>query len=655
MQIKYKIILLFSLLALIASSCPEENPDLVTPPSFSETVNVRFLNLSRNAQLALGFDEEKKTLNVGYYGFTDFFNPKNDSAFVSLYENNNMLFELERVVHFMRDINYVFTAVPNPLDFSKDTLYSFTNIGDIVVTEVEASVKFINLYADNEVSFSVVRGCPGGTSITSSFLRYLDNTPAEAQRADGDFIFSILKIIGNDFEIVGTYRTNFRPEKEYAILISGRENQPVDIFVIDELDLNSGLNEAQFVDNQVAKVKLNNLRSEPEVLIFNGMNIADIGANYQSNFIEMSACVSTSAETFTISSGSEVLFSPVVNEKYNAITYNTPISSSNTFGSELIIIPPPILNQNRVGKPVVRCLNLGNTEAALNVSIAANSNFINPNNQEAIRNFSSGVTLARRLDYQRLSQPVIIGSGYLPILVFNSREPADYLNSFVFNFEKDRNYLIVSYYDNGDTKYTVIDETKEDAEIPQFEEASIINFVNGDLSKQNHLIGLSNEFGTILENANVIYGGTLTSLISPSNAKLTFTDFSKNINIDPAKRILAIKNSDDIYTFQNNKVTPVEGGYRVRIANFSDKENIKISFQSGFQIKETFENINRFELSEYRTELSQGRIFVIADDLNTETTFFTSNEVNVSRYKLYTLVIVGNQINGYRLINLQDY
>lgn len=651
MKIKLKIIFLFSLLALIASSCPEEDPDLVTPPSFSESVNIRFLNLSRNSQLALGFDQEKITENIGYYGFTDSFKPENDSAFISLYENNTKLFELERVVKFIRDINYIYTAVPNPIDFSRDTLFSFTNIGDIVVSEVEASVKFINLYADNEASFSIVKGCPGGNTITTSLLKYLDYTPAEGQRADREFIFSILKIIGDDFEVIGTFKTEFRPEKEYTILMSGRENQPVEIFMIDELDLTSNLNEASNVDNQVTEIKLNNLTTNQETLYYNGVEIANVLPKFQSDFIEISACISTSAETFTIQSGSEIQFSPVVNEKYNAISYN----SSNTFGSELMIIPPPLLNLNREEKPVVRCLNLGNTDAALNVSIGANSNFINQDNQELIRNYSAGVNLARQLNYKILSQPSIIGEGNLPILIFNSREPADYLYSFMYKFEKNHNYLIVSYPDDNEIKYTVIDEGITNSEIPEFQEASIINFVNGDYSEQSHLIGLSNQNGSVLENANLLYGSSLTSLISPSLAKLSFTNSSTDINIDIGKRLLAIKDINDIYSFQTNKEEANQAGYKFRIANFSDKETAMIKVQTGVRIETIFDNVDRFELTPYHTELSQGRIFVICENNQNQEIFFTSSEVNVSRMKVYTFVLVGNQLNGYKLITLQDY
>ena len=100
MKINYKIIIIFSFLALLASSCPEENSELVTPPSFSKTVNIRFLNLNKNSEYSLAFDDVKVASLTTLYQMSNSFNPDNDSAFVSLYSNSNKINELSRVTFF---------------------------------------------------------------------------------------------------------------------------------------------------------------------------------------------------------------------------------------------------------------------------------------------------------------------------------------------------------------------------------------------------------------------------------------------------------------------------------------------------------------------------------------------------------------------------
>jgi hypothetical protein len=651
MKISYKIILLFALLALIASSCPEENPDLVSPPSFSESVNIRFMNMNKNAEFALAFDGNTVSTTNSLYQISKYFNPDNDSAFVSLLLNNNKVNELSRVTYFQRDINYIFASVPHPDDLNKDTIFTFTNLGDIVVTEVQASVKFVNFYADTKTNISIIEGCPGGTNLTKSPLNYLDYTSAEQLKAGEEYVFSVIKYLNEGYEIVGTFKSIFIPQQEYSIIIAGREDEEVKLFLLDELNLESTLIELEKVNTQTAKIKLNNLTENNQILTLNITQLIQTQSLYQSEFKDIPACQSANSETFTIESSSKVEFSPVVNQTYNAIAFNV----SNTYNTELMIIPPPELSKNRIDKAVVRCINLGAEDIGLNISIGANSNFVNTNSSDTIRNYSSGLALTNKLLYKKTSNPVLIESGLLPILVFNSKEPSDYLYSFVYNFEKNKNYLIVSYKMNNETKYTVIEEEIDNFDLVQLEEASIVNIINGNLDSKEQLITMSNSNGKILNNAKLSFGYTLTSLINASLTTISFDNNSQDINIESGKRVLVVNTNNQIYDFQTNRQISDENNFQIRIANFSDYEIVRVKTLAGIDTTQRYDAIDKNILSNYIKVNSQGRIFVIFEDRLSEKIFYTSPEVNVSRRKIYTLVLLGNKEKGYNLVTIQDY
>lgn len=652
MNIKLKISLLFLTLALIASSCPEERPELVTPPSFSETVNIRFLNLGRNVGLSLGLDSVPFSDLVSKYQMTKSFNPLNDSAFISLYEGNNFLFQLDRVVKFTRELNYIYIATPNPKDYTRDTLFSFTNIGDIVVSEVEASVKFVNLYADTNSRISFVKGCPGGEQISNSPLKYLDYTSADPQRAGEEFVFSLVRFFEDSFEIIGTFKTTFIPGGEYTILVNGKENETPEIFVIDELDIESNqIQTVDFVETQVAYIKQVNLSDQADQLNINGSSIGSVGVEEINDYSEIPACQSANSDTFTNTEGVEVFFSPEVNTEYIAISYNT----SSTIGRELTIISPPVLNQDRRNKAVIRCMNLSSDDVNFNISLGANSNYINLNSNDTIRNFSSGLNLASKLDLKSISNPVIIDPGLMPVLVFNSKEPADYLYSFNHNFERDKNYLIVTFEKNGQIKYTVLEQTEVNKQVEEKEESAIINVINGDYGNQNHLLNLNTAQGMILNNANLVFGNTVTTAIGKGSTDLSFTGNNTNLDIESGKRYYSIKTQEQIYNFENFKQSSDVSSYKFRVANLSDINAAKVRTIAGVDTTTRFEIIDAGTMSNYISVNSQGRIFVIFEDIINEEIVFTSPEVNVNRRKIYTFILVGNKETGYRLITLQDY
>lgn len=653
MNIKLKIILLFGALALIASSCPDERPELVTPPSYSETVNVRFLNLTRSVPLALAFDDLPVSDYVGKYKMSKSFHPLNDSAFISVLEGNNKVNELEKVVMFSRELNYIYTAIPNPKDYSRDTIYGFTNIGDIVVSEVEASVKFINLYADTNARFTFVRGCPGGEQINSSPLDYMDNTPAEPERAGDEFVFSLIKYMKNgDFELIGTFKSKFTAFGEYTILVSGREGESPEIFMIDELDLQQNiLNDVGKVESQVAYIKQVNLSDESDKLNLSGMELISTNVNDVSSFVEIGACQTASSETFSNGSGFEVEFTPEVNTQFIALSYNV----SSTINRELMIISPPVLNQNRSNKAVVRCVNLANESSGLNISLGANSNFINKYSNDTIRNFSTGLSLASKLAYKDMSTPKIIDAGLMPILIFNSQEPAQYIYSFLHRFEADKNYLIVSYIQNGIVKYTVLEQGEESSSVQEKSESAIINIVNGDKGSQSHKINLNCSEGQILNNAQLIFANTITSSVSAGSVDIGFSGSNSNINTQSGLRYYSIKTDKSIFEFSNPKQNIDYQAYQFRLANLSDIERARIKTISGIDTAVKFVKSDFGTMTNYTSVNSQGRIFVMIENRDNDEFVFTSPEVNVNRGKVYTYILVGNKENGYKLITLQDY
>lgn len=653
MNIKYKIAILFLSLALIASSCPDERPELVSPPSFSETVNLRFLNLSRNTSLSLGLDEIPTSDFVGKYQMTKAFNPSNDSAFISLYESNNQINKLEKVVKFTREINYIFVSTPNPKDYSRDTIFSFTNIGDIVVSEVEASVKFINLVADTNSRISFVSGCPGGEQISNSPLKYLDYTSADPQRAGDDFVFSVIRFFNDgEFDIIGTFKTNFQSFGEYSVIITGNENSNLELFVIDELDLQlNNLINVENVETQVAQLKHVNLSDFSDEIFVNSTQLLNNNSNMISDFRDISACQTASSDTFTNANDVEVLFSPEVNTDYIAVSYNT----SGTINTNFRIIAPPVLSVNRSGKAVVRCLNLIDDNSSLNYSLGANSNYLNLKSNDTIRNYSSGLSLASKLGFEALSNPVVLNQGLLPVLVFNSQEPAEYKFSFNHYFEADKNYLIITYLNNNEIKYTVIEQEEVNKNVEEKNESSIINIINGDILSESHFISLSTVDGLLLNNANLAFGNTIATAIDNGNNSLDFSSLNYNFNSEIGKRYYIIKTENDVFEFENNRINTDLTSFQFRIANLSDVKIARIKTISGIDTTTRFNAVDKGTMSNYLSVNSQGRIFVICEDLEKEEIVFTSPEVNVTRRKIYTFFIVGNKEKGYRLITLQDY
>jgi hypothetical protein len=655
-----KIIISISIIltSLIISSCIEENPALVNPPSKVDRVYVRFINLASDYNSRyLTFDGMNPTNNVDYATSSVAFHPPSDSATLSI-RNSNSEYTLPRLIKFSRDVYYSFFALPSAMNSQNyrnvDTIITLSTSLTMPDNSEDAYIKLFNAFPDSSTSFSLTIGCPNSKFIFSN-IRYKNVTSPVFIRT-GTVPISIIQTNNSKSDILGTYSVNIKAKGQYAIVILQDKNGNPDVYFLDELNLQSeALSPAQFVIEKNSTIRMVNLSSSYIDAIKNPANpIANnIAENYISHYATIKACDSPSLDSIIINSNnnyaSSISYSFEVLKNYSIIVAD----SSNTIAKKIVIVPP-LSTRNFNNKSIIRCVNLAWNYTELDVALSSRK-------LDTANGFSAGEVLARKLQYGQVGNEISLVPGSVPISVFGSSAPFQMLTNAMANLESNKDYLLIlTNDDNGNVKLSLVESTTENQQITFLQNTSFVQIINAISRTQS----VSLSVGNLIPSATLFYNNILATNLPTSNIDINFSinGQNKTINLTPDVNsrysiILCGDKENPDYIVVENPIQDVNLNIAsIRFINASNSLNA-VSVTDNIQDPPVFFAELNFKSSTFYYDLNKAKRYSYYFYDTEKITKLANIDFDITFGKKYTIIFAGtNKDNfGYNIMMMQDY
>lgn len=659
---KIKLIIISIGLLLVAAGCPRESEELLNPPSFKESVFVRLANLTNDdISLEMLLEPTDELFTTGELGFLEIskgLNPPSDSAIIDVRINGELQLDTLPYYQFSRGFNFLFIAVPSIEDRSFDTIIDFSNLGDSNLDRVNAQVKVFNAIPDTTIKLVVNVGCPGGQDVTGFPIAFKEFSFGEAIRAGEEISLTVLFQRGNELEQMSTFEYRFEQGGEYTVIATRNEADRVELFVIDENDIEMEmLVPMEEVEQKFTELRLINLTDNPISLSKNSEEvITDVEPNLISEYSPVAACVSINSETFTLSSNTmSFLYAPDVNQKYTGIVYTSEFSGLDT----LVFIDPPEINEVRDGRLHIRTMNLSEPETGLTISFGANSSSAL---EFGDRGFSSGTSLATDLSYGVISDGVFINPGIKPLIIFTSNEPGRYINSSLLDLEftgtNSDNGFIFGNRRNGVQNFYYVSEETPSGNLVPLETAVLTGIVNAYPSSESSIFALTTSIGNVLTDAQVLYQSGVTTLSSIGDNTIISDGVSLNYNVNAINRVLLIKTGQgngEFFEVQDLPMNPSNLNYKWRFINAAtDIPRISVTKSDGGPEQPVVSGLGYKEVSLVETIEVQSQIGLKFYNNATGEELLTTLNVPVSRNKAYSMIFAG-EAGNYSLIIQQEF
>lgn len=517
---------------IFLTSCIEEDPQLVNPPSKADKIFIRFINFSGDYQAKkMSFDNGISTNMVNYSKSTLAANPPADSSHISIININNQTeYKTSRLLKFSPNIYYSYVSLPGPLSQGNpkptDTIFTITSSLAMPNNTTDAYIKLVNLYPDSLKTFSLMLGCPSSTPLFSG-LRYMQQTSPSFVRT-GLVAFSIVSFKESIPEIIGTYSLQTKERGQYAVVIGKNQSDGIGVYTLDELDLTTNsFKDAPIIDKKYTNLKSINVSNKEISVIHNSSSV--ISQNQPLEWIsknnQIVACESQSKDTIAILSENQVVsnitYSFEVLENYLLVVAD----SGKKLASKSVILPPTRIS-NYNNKALIRVVNLAWDFQNIDVSIGSRQD------KSSGLGYSSGNALVKNLEYGKYSEPILINEGSIPLSIFTSFEPSEMLDNSNSYVNKNKEYLlVVSQNQKGELLKYMIDTELEDTPFQSNEKTSFVQILNAVTDVDLVNISINND----IENGKLFYTNVLaTNLLYPNNNITVKSDKSEiGITINP--------------------------------------------------------------------------------------------------------------------------
>lgn len=580
----FRISLIIILVMLIAASCIQENPDLVNPPDKTASIKFRFFNLSLDKnQKQFEVTDGGKTPYIDWGRISSTFNPPADTGFIRTLSNNNIEFQQELLVRFLRNTNYTYVGLSSTVcdDRSSckiDTLIAIRTTAAIPENNFEALLKFMNAFPDTNVRFSVRLGCPSGEALFG-FTNYKQYSISPITVRSGEFNFSVIKtefINGvQENTYLNLYTANFDPRGQYLIITHEDSNGDVQVSIIDENDdTENSLRPAQIVPLRTTEVRaINMTSSQVSINMRDGTPIDDnISPLSIDDYMTIEACKSSALDSIDINANntlkSSIYSSLEVLSKYSIIVFD---SADVKTGASLLVHPLK-LNVAVDGKAVVRVVNTIEGFDGLNVSIGARKE---ENRQLHPNGYAAGIALARRLQFGEISNPAVIDPGPAPLSVFTASEPSRLLIAANSYLEADKSYLLIISKDElGQIQISIIEENDQNKNVEYLKKGVFFQLVNAmsDNSSLSISLNSSTTGKEVLNNADLQITNSLATVIESGSQSITINGKNIDISAEESDRVMIVAagDKDNLQAIQN-KFQPLtseqNGIFRIRFVN----------------------------------------------------------------------------------------
>lgn len=606
----YKNLIFFLTALLFFNSCIQENPDLVNPPPYRETVRVRLINLASDfIPRQLNFDDKTFTAPVNYMEISELIKPPADSCFISIMKENNTEFKHSRKIIFSRSTIYTFFSLPSPNNSPNyrnvDTIIFTMTLTGLLPKPLTSYIKVINVFPDTTVSFSVALGCPNGVLLTSHLGYRMESQMSEIH--SGENHFSIVKHKNHENIILDLFKVELKTNNQYALIILQNKQGQEEVLLLDEFDGTiQALKPVTIVPQRYSQIRTINLtnktinsKKEPDEDLIKNLQPMKV-----SEYKNVSACNSNNLDTFLVSSDNQILAetetSLMVAEKYTLIAFD----SANI--TKLIIAEPIQLFEERKNRSTIRVVNISHKYPGLRVSLGARTDKDNP------LGYTSGEILASESLFGTISPFVLLKAGFLPISVFTSAQPSKLLFTTIARIDENKNYLlIVSDNPNNTLNIAIVEENEENENITFLEEAVFFEFVHLTPGINNVTISIP----PIIDNAKVFYSSSISTIIPKNTEYITIQNNNFPINPEIGKRLLTIATGDkqniDLYVESNFPMVTTPNAYNRRFINACKERKL------------------------IRIRLDCETCFILADSLAYKTSSFTENVPRESKYSLF--------------------
>jgi len=657
--LKSKKILLFGIISLLLSSCIDEDPQLVDPPSKVDRIYVRYINFSGDFQpKKLAYDQGSATNNIEYAKTSKAEHPPVDSSHISILNSNNQTeYKTQRLLKFSPNIYYSYVSLPGPLKDGNpkptDTIYTISSSLAMPAYSTDAYIKLVNFYPDSLKTFSLMLGCPSSVPLFSG-VRYLQQTSPTFVRT-GTIAFSVVSFKDGIPNIIGTYSLVAKERGQYAVVIAQTKDGGIGVFTLDEMDITeNAFLPAPLINQKYTNLKSINLSSKDVTILHNNtvaiqnQSVENISPNKQ-----LTACESQTKDTITIISDnqkkSEQIYSFEVLENYLVIFAD----SSNNYSSKSVIIPPARVT-NYDNKALMRVVNLAWDFQDIDVSIGSRQDNSNP------LGYSSGIALVKNLKYGKYSEPMLINDGNLPISIFTSFEPSEMLDNSNSVIEKNKEYLLVITQDiKGNLTKYLVDTQLENVNLKSIPKTSFVQILNAisDLDLVN--ISINND----IENGKLYYTNILATNLLFKNNKIQIKSEKSSLEIDINPKIdyrytliLCGTSSNLDYILLENKIEKINPLFaQIRFVNtIQDLQQVKVV--------ESIKDTSVIAILPYKEYTFYSNLDKIKRytyyffDGNTMKSFLNFNfEATLGRK--YSLILVGGSKtkNKYASVLLQEY
>ncbi len=650
----------------IFTGCPTENDNLVNPPSNSTLVFVRAVNLSGDfvsVDMNIG---ESVLGQINFQDVSNTINPPLDSVDLKVLRNNEVILQPFRKQRFTRNLNYTFFIIPSgPKDSVQRKVDSILVLNSSIVKPNEVDkclLRFLNVYSDSVNTYSLKLGCQNGSNLATN-LQYRNHSQYNSVNS-GVSSYTIVKNTSGVETNIGTFEITLSEKLEYLIYLTKGRDEKEEIFLIDENGRNlNSIQKLTALTQTQTQLRFINLTDDFASLSESqGTNIINsIPADNYSDYKLISACSSNSLDKLIINSdkyGEASIFTSLeLNQKFTLLGYE-----SNNVLKGFIVKQFRIFN-NWNGKSVVRVVNLYDSETSLTVSIGARNDASIPS-----LNYKAGEILASALPFETMGAANITQSGYLPLTIFNNKQPIDYITGAVENIEANKSYLLILKGKDGEKpKITLVEEFYDGGD-----KSDNIKYANEGVFYQIANCNKSNDLqkfslGNIIQNANLYYGSVISGVVEAKDYQLTFNQTKQTLSFKSDKKPIFIsigdKNNNEILdlstiSFDLNGKTIYQ-----RYVNASpDIDSLSlflnvfgenaIPFLTGLEYK----SVTDYSINSFDTKFTLFATNSIDTNLLARVT-----DIKFSYRKAYTLVFTGvsNKVNdietGYNMIIIQEF
>lgn len=679
---KIKIIRIYSSATILAmlfflSGCPDENDGLVNPPSQAETINIRFINLAGDYSPRTAQFTNETVGPISYAQSSEANNPPDDSVKVTIQKNGQDEYKKDLQVKFFRELNYTFFAIPtSPSDSThpKDVDSVIVINTSLTIPDVtnDGYIRLVNLYPDTTTNFSLTLGCAGGTALAGG-VTYRGVSSSEPV-VSGQNTFSITYFKDGATQSLGLFGLDMDQKGEYAFIIIENQSGEPEVYVLDELNTTeTAFSKAEPIESKETFIRTISFSSRDFDINLDDQILAMSPQQYQiSDYETYEACGGTSISSLiSISQGDTIGYSTTNLE----VLKNYTLYSFDTQDSVRQVLAPPFrLFDDKEGKSVIRVINGHPDYAGITVSFGARKLTGIEDSDSPEDELSYGETIARDIKFGRVSEPGVFESGFSPITIFESSQPAKYITGINKDLLPDKSYSIVIYKDNnGEPAVTIIEDGDIEKEIEVSEPGVFVQVVNAVAGSESIQVGL----GEIIKQnfADLFYSLNFATVIPVNQTEVKINGITEQLDVEAGKRILIVasgtEGNEEILTYQYEPLEKVDSHYKIRFLNASSEiDDITVARYDLVDCPDCpiLANAVKYdELSFVQEVFSEAKISLyIYNPDNLEERYHRVDDLKLNFNKAFTVVFAGNSSlgnnedddntnNGYSIILLQEF